>query len=55
MVGADGQVQRVTGAQTYRMPVGEPSRPTELFPGYRQFHEAIGAQLGEHRQRIGLS
>jgi hypothetical protein len=53
MIGADGEVQRVSSAQAQRMLVREPGRRAKLQPRYRHHGKAVRRQPSKNRQRVG--
>ncbi len=53
MIGANSEMQRITGAQGRRILAGESCRRAELQTRHRQGGKAANRKAGEHRQRIG--
>ena len=53
MIGADGEMQRIAGAQAQRILVGESCRRAELLTRHREGGKAANRKAGEHRQHIG--
>jgi hypothetical protein len=52
MIGADREMQRVTGPHAERVLIGKPRSGAELSAGDRQHSEGFRAHRGEHGERI---